>query len=364
MMYGHGNSRRQLFWIWGLAWLGFLSLGPFASWCSALQLTIPEPEVTKAAEQLTSQISAWDALGPLAPVALSPFFGLACLSGLATYGPDWLQQRSGLLQEASPLNNPGLFGIMVLLTVVTSLPRLTKVSKPIALIAENLETYSVAIIFLAMRMAPMFSDRGPDAVAMEASLVVAGFPGTSLPVDLLLGIVSALNIIVINMVKLSCEFFIWLIPFPAVDALFELANKSVSATLMAIYCYSPVAAAFLNFIILGVCLLMFDTVWRRVRFCRGILLEPLLARIFPSWYPQSPSSFDGYLAKPFGGFSRCSRVHVTSDAGGWRVTARGWWKKLDKHMNRAELQAKKTLVVDIVTIRSPDGDSVEVFRRK
>ncbi len=63
---------------------------------------------------------------------------------------------------------------MVLLTVVTSLPRLTKVSKPIALIAENLETYSVAIIFLAMRLAPMFSDRGPDEVAMEASLVVAG----------------------------------------------------------------------------------------------------------------------------------------------------------------------------------------------
>ncbi len=171
---------------------------------------------------------------------------------------------------------------MVLLTVVTSLPRLTKVSKPIALIAENLETYSVAIIFLAMRLAPMFSDRGPDEVAMEASLVVAGFPGASLPVDLLLGIVSALNIIVINMVKLSCEFFIWLIPFPTVDALFELANKSLSATLMAIYCYSPFAAACLNFMILGVCLLMFDTVWRRVRFCRGILLEPLLARIFPA----------------------------------------------------------------------------------
>ncbi len=56
-----------------------------------------------AGEKIAEQIGASEWLGPLAPVALSPFFGLATLSGIATYGPDWLQQRSALFSEASGL---------------------------------------------------------------------------------------------------------------------------------------------------------------------------------------------------------------------------------------------------------------------
>ncbi len=52
-----------------------------------------------AGEQLAKQISTSEWLGPLAPVALSPFFGIAVLSGLATYGPEFLQRRSGLIGE-------------------------------------------------------------------------------------------------------------------------------------------------------------------------------------------------------------------------------------------------------------------------
>ena len=330
----------------------------------ARQLPTLNEDMVQAADQLTTQVSTWELLDPLAPVALSPFFGLACLSGIATFGPDWLQERSALFRDSGPLNNPWLFGMMVVLTALTSLPRLTKVSKPIALLSENLETYSVAIIFVAMRMSPAFSDSSPDLAVIDGSMVMAGIAWTSFPTDLLLAIASALNIIVINMVKLSFEFFVWLIPFPTVDALFELANKSLSATLMGLYCYSPFLASVVNLLVLAVCLVLFDRVWKRVQFCRGILLEPILARLFPTWYPQASDRFRGYLVKSMDGFARCSPVLVTSDGRGWRITSQGWWRKLDLYMEDGSLMTKKNFAVDIVTIRSADGHSIEIFRRK
>ena len=86
-----------------------------------------------ASEQLAKQIGASEWLGPLAPVALSPFFGIAVLSGLATYGPEFLQRQSGLIGDHSPMNNAYLFWTMATLACLTSLPRFSKVSKPFAL---------------------------------------------------------------------------------------------------------------------------------------------------------------------------------------------------------------------------------------
>ena len=95
--------------------------------------------VVAGASFVSQQVSTQEWLGPLSAIALSPFFGLACLSGAATYGPEWLQSRSHLIDSNSPLNNPMLFWTVLGLTIATSLPRLTKVSKPIALAAEKLE---------------------------------------------------------------------------------------------------------------------------------------------------------------------------------------------------------------------------------
>ena len=79
---------------------------------SSLLMQIDPTAAVAAASGISRQVSTQEWLGPLSAIALSPFFGLACLSGVATYGPDWLQSRSSLLGESSPLNNPLLFWLI------------------------------------------------------------------------------------------------------------------------------------------------------------------------------------------------------------------------------------------------------------
>jgi len=78
-----------------------------------------------ASSAFAESLGIADWLGPLAPVALSPFFGVTCLSGLALWGPEWVTDNA-LLGKAGPLQNETLFFIFLALTLLTSLPRLTK----------------------------------------------------------------------------------------------------------------------------------------------------------------------------------------------------------------------------------------------
>jgi len=106
-----------------------------------------------------------DWLGPLAPVAISPFFGVACLSGLAIGGPDWVADN-GLLGSSGPLKNETLFVVFVALTLLTSLPRLTKVNKPIAYAVGRLETYAVIAILLIIKVVASSQAEPGQQVAM------------------------------------------------------------------------------------------------------------------------------------------------------------------------------------------------------
>ena len=77
------------------------------------------------ADQFVKQISAVEWLAPLAPVALSPFFGITLLSGLACYGPDWLPDNA-LLSAGSPLANPTMFWVFLIPVSYTHLTLPTK----------------------------------------------------------------------------------------------------------------------------------------------------------------------------------------------------------------------------------------------
>ena len=97
------------------------------------------------------QLNIADWLGPLAPVAMSPFFAVTCLSGLALWGPESITDNA-LLGSTGPLQSETLFFVLLGLTILTSLPRLTKVSKPFAQAVDRLETYAVIIILLAIKI--------------------------------------------------------------------------------------------------------------------------------------------------------------------------------------------------------------------
>ena len=315
-----------------------------------------------ASEKVAEQIGASEWLGPLAPVALSPFFGLATLSGIATYGPDWLQQRSALFGEASALNSPALFWTMAALAIVTSLPRLSKVSKPIALAAEKLETYSAVIILFVVRMLGSSASgitNGPE----EHAMLSAGI--TTMPLDVLMSIVAGLNVIVINAVKLFCEFLIWLVPLPFVDAAIEVSNKAICAGLMSLYCYSPALAAGLDLVLLIACALVFGWVYRRVKFYREMIAGPILAWLVPSWFAQRGKNFTAFVDEASAGLPRCAMVMVNQiSAEEFEIVGKRWWRRHTRRMSACRVAREEGLVIQRLVLNSAAGETLRLSHRR
>jgi hypothetical protein len=315
-----------------------------------------------AGEKVAEQIGASEWLGPLAPVALSPFFGLATLSGIATYGPDWLQQRSALFGEASALNSPALFWTLTALAIVTSLPRLSKVSKPLALAAEHLETYSAVIILFVVRMLGSSSvglTNGPP----EQAMLSAGI--ATLPLDLVMSIVAGLNVVVINAVKLFCEFLIWLVPVPFVDAAIEVGNKTLCAGLMSVYCYSPALAAGLDLLLLVVCALVFGWIYRRVRYYREMTAAPILAWLLPNWFAQRGKTFVAFVDEASAGLPRCAMVTVHEiSADEFEIVGRRWWRRHSRRMSACWVAREEGIVIQILVLKSGAGETLRLAHRR
>lgn len=269
-----------------------------------------------AAQQMTQSLGIAEWLGPLAPLALSPFFGVACLSGLSLFGDDWLGKDNPFLGDASPLHSETVFIVFLSLTVVTSLPRLTKISKPFVQMTDQLEAWAGIITMLALK----FLVTGEvDQTAPENQVVMLGL--LSATTDVFLMIAAVLNVLVINSVKFFCEMFIWVIPVPAIDAAFEAFNKSACAALMLVYGYSPFLATCINLGIFLVAAIVFRWVYRQEIYFRTVLLDAAWQKIFP---PKAiPTA--GLTVFPNGDFqgvrsrSRCLLVK-TDD--GWQLIQR------------------------------------------
>lgn len=308
-----------------------------------------ENTVANQGNALVEKIGLAEWLGPLAPVAISPFFGLCLLSGMATYGPEWLRERNTLLQNSELLNSPWLFWSMFTLAILTSLPRLTKVSKPIALAAENLEAYSAVIILIAVRMlgaqssSEVASDMAGGLTAAEHPYLAAGFVSWSS--SLLLSLFAAMNILVINAVKLFFEFLVWLIPFPAVDAALEAANKATCAGLMLVYTFSPTLATVLNLSLLVLCAMAFGWTQRRLRYYQSIVLGPLLAWWLPGWFAQRGEWMTVVCDEPLEKLPRYSRLQMRIEPDGRaRLRGRWLWRTLDWDLHPCQLESQPQLV--------------------
>ncbi len=323
-----------------------------------------EDEATlQRAQEVASSIAATDWLGALSPVAISPFFGMACLTGVATYGPDWLRERSSLFADSGPLANPYLFWTMAVLTVVTSLPRLSKVSKPIALIADRLESYSVILILVCIRLFGNLSTEVEVPVA-TLPIAVAGF--TDVPLDILLAFFAWLNLFVVGTIKLFFEFLIWLTPIPTLDAIFEACNKATSAALMSIYCFSPFAAAAIDVLLLLACSLVFFWVSRRVHYYLHVLVLPwlykLLGRSDDFDYRKEPM----FLATAWNNWPVYTRINLDgSEENGWLVKAKRFVVfRRTVQLGPGKLVVQEELLRRRATLNDGSGSPVTLFLRK
>ncbi|MCA9035106.1 MAG: hypothetical protein KDA91_08250 [Planctomycetaceae bacterium] len=262
-----------------------------------------------AAQQFGSHLSIAEWLGPMAPVALSPFFGITCLSAMALFGGDWLSNTNPLLGDHSPLHNSAVFWTFLGLTLLTSLPRLTKVSKPFAQAVDQLEAWSGIVTMILMRVLMSSGD-----IPAEAEVVQLGILSAS--ADVLMMIAAAVNILVINTVKFFFEMLIWITPVPFLDAAFEFANKSVCALLMAIYAWSPFVATTINLALFLVCALAFGWIYRREVFFRTMLVDAICATL---WKQTACSPIVVFPRNAINAIKVRSRCLLTPTDGGWRL---------------------------------------------
>lgn len=222
--------------------------------------------------------SEW--LGPLAPIALSPYFGMTCLAGMAQFGSGTWVESNDFVSKNPVLRQPAVFWVFLALTLLTSLPRFFKVSKPVVQLLDQLETWSVLITLIVLRLAALQGGR-PAAEIHAAGL-------GSVTWEFLLLLAAAVNVIVISTVRFVCELAIWLSPIPLIDAAFELANKGLVATLMAVYAVSPLLALALNLILFAICGWLFFPMLRWANYLRTMMLDPILVLLFPrlaTWHP-------------------------------------------------------------------------------
>jgi hypothetical protein len=258
------------------------------------------------AQRISDFVAAQDWLGPVSAVALSPFFGLACLSGIATYGPDWIR-NTPFLSVSGPLNNPILFWSMAMLTIATSLPRWTKFSKPIAMALEKVEAYSAIIILLVIRFAANAMDPPSEMEVAVTDPQWIAVGGLSLPLEILMSIALAINVVVVNTVKLVFDFLIWLTPIPAVDVVLDMVNKLICGGLISLYAFSPTLATLINLGIFLFCAIVFFTAKRATVYFRDIYIRSAIEKVLGT--PASPSCNQHvFLAERWNGYPR--RTHA------------------------------------------------------
>jgi len=228
-----------------------------------------------AANRLMETIPIAEWMGPLAPVALSPFFGLACLSGASILMSNGLLPENSLLMGNPALNDSRVFAALVLLALFTSMPRLTKVSKPVSQLGDFIETYAGIVIVLVVHY---FGARAAGVEDEQAGMFFqAGlFSGSG---QVIIAMVSIVNILVIQAVRAFFELLIFLSPVPFLDAFFEMINKTTCLILVSIYVYSPAAALIINLLLFLVCLVIFRRAHRRTVQFRENVLWPLWMKI-------------------------------------------------------------------------------------
>lgn len=289
------------------------------------------PDAAAAVNNISNTLTTSEWLGPLAPVALSPFFALTILSGAALYGTEMLGADHALLQAAGPLKNPAIFWTFLALTVITSIPKFSKVSKPFAQAADKLEAFAGIIVIIALRLAIGGGEADPQ---LAANTVVYQAGVVSFTAQTLLTIAMVVNFLMINSIKFFFELLIWITPVPLLDAIFEVGNKTACAGLMTLYAFSPTLATIVNLVLFSLCALMFLWARRREVYYRTLMFDAV--RHWLKLPAGSCESITVFPQEPIGPIAEKSRCRLTKTANGWQLKANRWFRPSVEHTLNAK----------------------------
>ncbi|MEM7457342.1 MAG: hypothetical protein AAF456_23605 [Planctomycetota bacterium] len=315
------------------------------------------------ADQLSSAISSSEWLGILAPVAISPFFGIACLCFMSQYGESIIGTNN-FVSENPVLQEPVVLWVFVVLTLLTSLPRLTKVSKPVAQACDQIETWAgiITVIVIKVAAANATGEAQPDAAT--AQIVQMGF--FTMSGDVLLSIAAIINIVVINTIKFFFEVMVWLTPFPFVDALLEAANKMACAGLMAIYAWSPLAATILNLLLFAACAFVFLRVRRYSEYLRAVLIDPLRSLLSSEFGKPKSAELIVFPKDEFGPFPAKAKLSLQRTDDGWILFWRRWLlpgRELQLNSPDVNLEIDRGLIINRIEVTGAHSETLLFTRR-
>lgn len=219
---------------------------------------------------LVANASLVESFSLVSPTAISPFWTLFLTSLASTLGigNDYIVTHP-LLGNWAMLLVSGLF------VLITTLPNLTKVSKPIGLAAKFLENKAGIVIYVIILIAPYVFPPEGTAVAM----VNLGLFDIPFFVLLMIGLAIPYYIVVMT-VRYLLEILIFLSPIPFLDALFEFAKKAITFFLIVIYFLFPSFGFVLSIFIFIVAFFFFKRATRISNFFQYVYVEPILAMVF------------------------------------------------------------------------------------
>ncbi len=288
------------------------------------------PKSPKQADAISQFAKTSELLGPLTPLAMSPFFGITILCGMTQLPEgwafaDWLSNNY-LLGTNPVLNHPATFWIFLLLTIITSVPRFTKVTKPIAQALDWVESYAGLITSLVILGLGLIIVESAESSPTIEQVAEAGILAWTLNAFLL--VAATVNFLVVKSVRFLFEMLIWISPIPFVDACFEITNKAICLALLMLYATSPTLAFFVNVLVFVVCLFVMNWAKRRVDYHWHIWLAPFIQWIYPAY-----GKFDGknlwvYCEQDFAPFKKYDCVHLYKWDDQWYLMRYDWfWRK-------------------------------------
>jgi hypothetical protein len=232
-----------------------------------------------------------EVFGPLPIIASTPLLGLSVLIGAALLADQptvvnlkWpvvrRLRRNALIAETRAYANGWLFGLLVVLALITGLANSGKLEGAIGKLARIIEDVGggLAYLFVAGR-ALGFTGGLPESATVASS---TPFDSTAL----VLTVTAAAALSAMIVVRFALDVIIWLNPVPFIDAIFEGCKAIFSLGLLAIYVINPLVAAIIGALLLVPCLLLLPWALRLLGFAHGIVLRPTLARIVPSLRPR------------------------------------------------------------------------------
>lgn len=318
------------------------------------------------ADNITQKVSTTEWLGPLAPVAISPFFGITCLAGMSQFGKGTILEQNNFISTNPVLNNPTIFWVFLILTLLTSLPRFTKVSKPMAQALDQLETYSGIITLLVIKVLGS-SIGGADGEMLETAALVQ-FGIFSFTSDLLLSIAAVINIIVINTIKFFFEVLILITPVPFLDAAFEAGKQATCAGLLAIYAFSPLVATIINLVIFIACLWAYRWIHRRVTYARSVLFDPIFALWNPKYGQPAKPELIVFNEDTLGPFPPKTKLKLTHSESGWQLSqllmfSIGMPKKMQLDSSDTKIEMQRGIFVNQLNVSGGTNGQLLFSRR-